>query len=101
MRQENQSRQYYHRPSNAPKHGGGDDMELKVELPPEAAHPCDFEQRQPKSAREQEPGELALRLAACCRKKGAGARQENKHRRAEMRDPAGHEQRGIGLSKVE
>src|SRR3954466_699556 len=57
----------------------------------------EFEQDEPQTAREKEPGDLLNRLSPAGGEKGSGTGEKGKNRRAVVRDEACEEERKVGV----
>src|SRR5579859_2268245 len=89
-RQEHESREHDHCPTQRPKDEEPEEVIVKVELPSQATRHEYFQEYQPEAASEQESRQFGGRLSAP-RQKGPGAGKQEEGRRAEVSNPAREE----------
>jgi hypothetical protein len=74
---------------------------VEMERPAEPHH-AEFDQHQPEAAGHKIAADRGRAAALCAVEIGRDAGEKDEDRRAEMRDPARHEQRGIGhVARIE
>src|SRR5207248_11533607 len=95
-----QSREQDHRPAERPDHQQALVMVTEVETPAEPPNYRHLEEHQPKTATYQESREIVFRFAVTGGKERARSGEKEKHRRAEMRNPAREKQRRVRLGEI-
>ncbi len=97
----NQSREDNHRKPDY-KYYLEEKEELRIQIEEcRGPHDCDFQDNQPDTSGYQKTREVALTLATSELQVSTRARQENKHRRAVMRNPASQKKPRRRLGQVE